>query len=297
VIPRVAMVVVTLAALQQAAPFRVETRLVVLQATVKNQRGELVTGLPRDAFTVLENGKRQPIALFGSDDVPVSLGLLIDNSGSMRTKRVKVEAAALDFARASNPQDEIFVLNFADKSRIDVPMTGDLRALETGIARVDSIGGTAMRDAIAAGEDYLTRNAHRDRKVLIVITDGNDNASVTELDRIRATADQHDIVVYAVGLLADRDPHAGRLRHDLVQLAEASGGLAYFPMSVEEIGDLALEMARQIRMQYTIGYTPLNQSLDGSYRTIRVMVKGSEPLTVRTRTGYRASPTAPEATG
>jgi VWFA-related protein len=291
------MVVVTLAALQQAAPFRVETRLVVLQATVKNQRGELVTGLPRDAFTVLENGKRQPIALFGSDDVPVSLGLLIDNSGSMRTKRVTVEAAARDFARASNPQDEMFVLNFADKSRIDVPMTGDLRALETGIARVDSIGGTAMRDAIAAGEDYLTRNAHRDRKVLIVITDGNDNASVTGLDRIRATADQHDIVVYAVGLLAGQDPSAGRLHHDLVQIAEASGGLAYFPMSVEEIGDLALEMARQIRMQYTIGYTPLNQSLDGSYRTIRVMVKGSERLTVRTRTGYRASPTAPEATG
>jgi VWFA-related protein len=289
-IPRLVVLAAAVATLQQAAPFRVETRLVVLQATVKNHRGQLVTGLPRDAFTVLENGARQPIVLFESDDVPVSLGLLIDNSGSMRTRRAKVEAAALDFARASNPQDEMFVLNFADKNRIDVPMTGDVHALEAGIARVDSIGGTAMRDAIAAGEEYLTRNAHRDRKVLVVITDGNDNASVTALDRIRTTAEQHEIVVYAVGLLADQDPHADRLHHDLTDLTEATGGLAYFPASVEEIRDVALDMARQIRMQYTIGYTPVNQSLDGSYRKIRIAVKGTEPLTVRTRAGYRAYP-------
>src|SRR5437763_1251192 len=127
----------------------VETRLVVVEATVRNARGELVTGLTRDAFTVMENGKRQPIVLFEKDDVPVSLGLLIDNSGSMRTKRATIEAAAVDFARASNPQDEMFVLNFADKSRVDVPFTSDVRVLEAGIARVDSIGGTAMRDAIA----------------------------------------------------------------------------------------------------------------------------------------------------
>jgi Ca-activated chloride channel family protein len=279
-----------LAMLQQPAPFRVETRLVVLQATVKNNRGELVTGLTRDAFTVWENGKRQPIVLFESDDVPVSLGLLIDNSGSMRTKRAKVEAAALDFARASNPQDEMFVLNFADKSRIDVPMTSDVSALETGISRVDSIGGTAMRDAIAAGEEYLTREARHDRKALVVITDGNDNASVVSLDQIRTTADRHAIVVYAVGLLSADDPHAARLHHDLKQLAEATGGLAYLPMSVEEIGSVALELARQIRMQYTIGYAPLNQLLDGSFRTIRVTARGAETLNVRTRTGYRASP-------
>jgi len=196
---RVVVLAAAIAALQQPAPFRVETRLVVLQATVKNHRGQIVTGLPRDAFTVLENGARQSIVLFENHDVPVSLGLLIDNSGSMRTRRPKVEAAALDFARASNPQDEMFVLNFADKNRIDVPMTGDVHALEAGIARVDSIGGTAMRDAIAAGEEYLTRNAHRDRKVLVVITDGNDNASVTALDRIRTTAEQHEIVVYLDG--------------------------------------------------------------------------------------------------
>ena len=149
-IARLAAASAALALLQQGgAPFRAETRLVVVEATVRNTRGELVTGLTRDAFTILENGKRQPIVLFDKDDVPVSLGLLIDNSGSMRTKRAKVEAAAIDFARASNPLDEMFVLNFADKSRVDVPFTSDVHVLEAGLARVDSIGGTAMRDTIA----------------------------------------------------------------------------------------------------------------------------------------------------
>ena len=286
--PRLATVAAALAVLPQPASFHVETRLVVLHATVKNDRGELVTGLTRDAFTVFENRQRQPITLFRSDDVPVSLGVLIDNSGSMQTKRAKVEAAALDFVRASNPQDETFVLNFADKNRIDVPFTGDMRVLEAGISRVDSIGGTAMRDAIAAGDEYLTQHAHRDRKVLVVITDGNDNASVTTADHIRTATEQHDIAVYAVGLLGDQDPHAGRARHDLEQLTETTGGFVLFPMRVEQTADVALELARQIRTQYTIGYTPLNQSLDGSYRKIRVTAKGPERFTVRTRTGYRA---------
>jgi Ca-activated chloride channel family protein len=292
-IARLATLAVGLAMLQQPAPYRVETRLVVVHASVRNDRGELVTGLARGAFSVFENGTRQPITLFRNDDVPVSLGLLIDNSGSMRTKRAKVEAAALDFARASNPEDEMFVLNFADKSRIDVPLTSDVRVLEAGIARVDSIGGTAMRDAIATAEEYVTRHARRDRKVLVVITDGGDNASVTPFDRIRMAAEQHDIAVYAVGLMGQRDPHAGRARHDLEQLTQTTGGLAYFPTTMEQTGDVAQELARQIRTQYTIGYTPLNQSLDGSYRTIRVTAKGPERLTVHTRSGYRAVASAP----
>ena len=288
-IARVTALAVSMAVLRQAAPFHVETRLVVVYATVTNDRGEPVTGLSRGAFTVYENGKRQPIALFRSDDVPVSLGLLIDNSGSMRSRRAPVEAAALDFARASNPQDEMFVLNFADKSRIDVPWTSDVRALEAGIARVDSIGGTALRDAIETAERYLARGATRDRKALVVITDGNDNASVATLDRIRSAAEQHDIAVYAVGLSTDRDPHAGRSRRDLEALSEATGGCAYFPATVDRVGRVALDLARRIRMQYTIGYTPLDQALDGSYRRIRVTAKGVPHLIVHTRVGYRAT--------
>src|SRR5260221_3072222 len=136
------------AIIAQQPAFRAETRLVVIHATVRNPRGELVTNLERRAFTVYENGKRQPITLFRRDDIPVSLGLLIDNSGSMRLLRSKIETAAVALARASNPQDEIFVLNFNDKARIDVPFTSDVGVLEAGIGRVDSIGGTAKWDAV-----------------------------------------------------------------------------------------------------------------------------------------------------
>lgn len=269
-------------------PFRAETRLVVIHATVRNARGELVTNLERGAFTVYENGKRQPITLFRRDDIPVSLGLLIDNSGSMRTLRSKVEAAAVALARASNPQDEIFVLNFNDKARIDVPFTSDLNVLEAGIARVDSIGGTAMRDALDMAQTYLGQHGTRDRKVLVVITDGIDNASVIARDRIEKQAEEHDTVIFAVGLFGTED-RAKQGRHELDQLAERSGGMAYYPAGIDEIGTVALEVARQIRNQYTIAYAPLNQVLDGTYRAIRVTVSAREHLSVRTRAGYRAT--------
>ena len=190
---------------QTPAPFRTETRLVVLHVTVRDSRDALVSDLDRSAFTVFENGKRQPIVLFRRDDIPVSVGILVDNSGSMRSLRSHVEAAALAFARASNPDDEMFVINFADTPRLDVPFTSDVRALEAGIARVDAIGGTAMRDAIDLAETYLDEHATRDRRALLVITDGNDNTSETTLEHIRTRAEQRDLVIYGVGLLSDDD--------------------------------------------------------------------------------------------
>jgi Ca-activated chloride channel homolog len=277
-----------LGAFAQPPPFRAETRLVVLHATVRNARGELVTNLERGAFTVYENGKRQPVTLFRRDDIPVSLGLLIDNSGSMRALRSKVEAAALALARASNPQDEIFVLNFNDKARIDVPFTSDVNVLEAGIARVDSIGGTAMRDALDMAQTYLSEHGTRDRKVLLMITDGIDNASVVTRDRIEKQAEERDTVIFAVGLFGAED-RVKQGRHELDQLAERTGGMAYYPARIDEIGPVALEIARQIRNQYTIAYAPMNQVLDGTYRAIRVTVSAPERLSVRTRAGYRAT--------
>jgi Ca-activated chloride channel homolog len=274
--------------LAQQPAFRAETRLVVIHATVRNARGELVTTLERDAFSVFENGKRQPITLFRRDDIPVSLGLLIDNSGSMRTLRSKVEAAALALARASNPQDEIFVLNFNDKARIDVPFTSDVGVLEAGIGRVDSIGGTAMRDAIDMAQTYLSAHATRDRKVLLVITDGIDNASLATRDRIEKQAEQSDTIIFATGLFGNED-RVKQGRHELDQLADRTGGVAYYPAGVDEIGAVALEIARQIRNEYTIAYAPVNQALDGTYRAIRVAVQSAERLSVRTRAGYRAT--------
>jgi Ca-activated chloride channel family protein len=278
-----------LGVLAQQPPFRAETRLVVVHATVRNARGELVTDLERSAFTVYENGKRQPMMLFRRDDIPVSLGLLVDNSGSMRTLRAKVEAAALALARASNTQDEIFVLNFNDKARIDVPFTSNVDVLEAGIGRVDSIGGTAMRDAIDMAQTYLSEHATRDRKVLLVITDGIDNASMTPRDRIVKQAEQSDTIIFAVGLFGD-DDRVKPGRRELDELADRTGGMAYYPAGIEAIGGVALEIARQIRNQYTIAYAPLNQSLDGTYRTIRVAVSGAERRSVRARAGYRATP-------
>jgi VWFA-related protein len=274
--------------LAQSPTFKAETRLVVVHATVRNARGELVTTLERDAFTVYENGKPQPITVFRRDDIPVSLGLLIDNSGSMRTLRSKVEAAALALARASNPQDEIFVLNFNDKARIDVPFTSDVRVLEDGVARVDSIGGTAMRDAIDMAQAYLSEKGTRDRKVLLVITDGIDNASMSTRDRIEKQAEQRDTVIFGVGLFGD-DSRVKQGRRELDDLADRTGGVAYYPAGIDQIDGVALEIARQIRSQYTIAYAPLNQSLDGTYRTIRVTVSAPERLSVRTRAGYRAT--------
>jgi Ca-activated chloride channel homolog len=277
-----------LGTLAQQPAFRAETRLVVLHATVRNPRGELVTNLAREAFTVTENGKRQPITLFRRDDIPVSLGLLIDNSGSMRRLRPKVEAAAVALARASNPQDEIFVLNFNDTARIDVPFTSDVSVLEAGIARADSIGGTAAWDAVDQAQAYLSEHAARDRRVLVIITDGIDNASTVSRDHIQQQAEQRDTAIFAVGLFADGS-RVRQGRHELDHLVEPTGGMAYYPARIDEIDAVTLEIARQIRNQYTIAYAPLNQALDGTYRAIRVTVSGAVPLSVRTRAGYRAT--------
>jgi VWFA-related protein len=209
----------------------------------------------------------------------------------MRRKRENVEKAALGLVRASNPADEVFVLNFGDKPRIDVPFTRDLGLLERGIVRSDSIGGTAMRDAIEMGEGYLSRHATHERRVLLVVTDGKDNASVATAERIRREAEKSDTAVYAIVLLDEDDPAGSKsARQELEELAEATGGVASYPRSVDDVGGLALDLARQIRSQYTIGYSPRNQATDGSYRKRRVVAKGPDRLVVRARDGYRATP-------
>jgi Ca-activated chloride channel homolog len=249
-----------------------------------------VTDLDEGAFRVYENGKRQPITLFRRDDIPVSLGLLIDNSGSMRNLRGRVEASALAFMRASNPLDEAFVVNFADRPKLDVPFTSDVRQLEAGIARVDSIGGTALRDAIDMAEDYLRRHATHDRRILLVVTDGRDNASTITDRQIQQASERSDTAVYAIGVFGDPESaNAKAGRHELDSLTQHSGGAAYYPATVDEVDAIVGELARQIRNQYTIAYAPTNQALDGTYRRIRVEARRREPLTVRTRAGYVAA--------
>ena len=277
---------------QSPSVFQAESRLVVVDVTVHGNGGAIVPNLDKKAFTVYEDGKRQPISIFMGNNVPVSVGIVIDNSGSMRDRRAKVEAAALAFARASNPLDEMFVVNFADTARVDVPITADVTALEAGIARAAAIGGTALRDAIDLAERYLVQHATRERKVLLVITDGNDNASTVSADRVRKEAARDDIAIYAIGLPQQNPSAAAHARRELDDLTESTGGLARHVATIDEADETAVELAREIRQQYTVAYSPVNATLDGSFRKIRVVVKAGERVAVRTRAGYFATPNA-----
>jgi Ca-activated chloride channel homolog len=279
----------TLAA--QSPSFRTETRLVVVHATVTNSRGEARMDLDQSAFTVFENGRRQSIALFRRDDIPVSLGVLLDNSGSMKPIRARVEAAALAFVRASNHDDEVFVVNFADHPKLSVPMTRDVAALEAGIAQADAIGGTALRDAVHFAQRYVDEHAAWDRRALLIVTDGKDNASGATMKEIQQDAEHGDTTVFGVGLFARDDRRNSDGRKELDEITARTGGTAYYPPDVEHVEAAAVAIARQIRQQYTIGYSPGNPALDGTYRAIEVKAtprNGSERLTVRTRAGYRA---------
>jgi VWFA-related protein len=272
------------------AQFRSDTRLVVLHASVADKHGKLLTNLKESAFKVFENGQPQQLKIFRREDVPVSLGLVIDDSGSMMTKRARVEAAALALVRESNPQDEVFIVNFNDDHYLDVPFTGDIRKMEQGIAKIDSRGGTAMRDAISASLDYMRENAKKDKKVLLIITDGNDNASNTSLEKVVGRANQMETVIYAIGLFTEEEKHeAAKARRALNELTSTTGGLAFYPKEVSEVQSIASEIAHDIRSQYTIAYSPTAPD-DGSYRQIKVTVDGPGKPVVRTRSGYYATP-------
>jgi len=273
--------------------FSVGTRLVVLPVSVANKDGKLVTDLPQKSFKVFENGVEQPIKIFRREDVPISLGIIIDNSGSMREKRQKVESASLDLVRASNPQDEVFIVNFNDDPFLDVPLTSDIKKMEEGIARIDSRGGTAMREAIDSSMTYLKKEGHRQKKVLLVITDGNDNASTISLEKLVSRAQQNEVLVYAIGLLNEEERREARLaKRALDSITRDSGGLAFYPKSAAEVDALALQVAHEIRNQYTIAYSPTVPQMDGSFRQIKVTVNGPGHPLVRTRTGYYATPDA-----
>ncbi len=277
------------------ALFRSDTRLVVCHTTVVDKGGHLVTDLPQSAFTVYENGLQQPIRSFKREDVPVSMGLIIDNSGSMRDKRAKVEAAALALVKASNPQDEVFVVNFNDEAFLDNPhgkdFTSDIKEMEEALTRIDSRGGTAMRDAIRMSIDHLKEKAHKDKKVLVVVTDGNDNSSIISLETLVKASQQSEVLIYSVGLLAEEERReAKRAERALNDLAVATGGEAFFPKDLTDVDRIAKVVARDIRSQYTILYTPTNQAMDGSFRAIKVSVNAPGHLTARTRSGYYATP-------
>jgi VWFA-related protein len=256
-----------------------------------DRAGHLVVNLPETAFQVFENGVAQQIKVFKREDVPVSMGLVIDNSGSMREKRAKVEAAALALVKESNPQDEVFIVNFNDEAFLDKDFTSDIKDMQEGLARIDSRGGTAMRDAIRMSIDHLKEKAKKDKKVLVVVTDGNDNSSLISLENLVKSAQDSGVLVYTVGLLSEEERReAKRCRRALEELSSVTGGEAYFPKEAADVDRVAHQVAHDIRNQYTLAYTPVNIALDGSFRQIKVTANGPNRPTVRTRSGYYATP-------
>ena len=270
--------------------FRSDSRLVVLHATVLDADGRLVTNLQQGAFHVLENGVEQEVKIFRREDAPVSIGLIIDDSGSMINKRDRVAAAALALVEASHPDDEVFVVHFNEKAYMDLDFTHDRKRLGEGLAKFDSRGTTAMRDAVRLGIEHLQRKAAEDKKVLILITDGEDNTSVIGQDYVIRAAQQSGVLIYAIGLLSEiDDQQTHRAQRDLDALTQATGGQSYYLTESSEADRTALDIAHNIRNQYTLAYSPTNQVLDGMYRRILVKATGPAPLTVLTRAGYWAN--------
>src|SRR5882757_4042287 len=263
-----------------------------LNATVLDGSGKSVQTLTKDAFTVYEDGVQQTINSFRHEDLPVSLGLLIDSSGSMYDKRSAVEKAALDFVKLSNPEDEEFLVDFSWEAFIDQDFTNNIDKLQQGLSYVKSSGGTAIYDALVASADYLAKNAKHPKQVLLVITDGEDNASSATLEQtIRRIQDLDGPVIYCVGLLFGEDTDKRESRHArrvLETLSEQTGGAAYFPRSLKDVDPIAAEVAQDIRTQYTIAYHSTKSPTLGGYRQVHVdaKAKGFSHLTVRTRTGY-----------
>lgn len=264
---------------------------VVLNVTVVDHKLRLVKSLTKDDFKVFEDNVEQKIAAFKQEDVPVSLGILIDNSASMRDKREAVNRAALDMVKASNPEDESFLVNFSDDAFLDQEFTSNIADLQKGLDHIDARGGTALYDAVVAAADHLTQAAKRNKQVLLIITDGEDNSSSTTLAQtVRRIQNLQGPIVYSIGLLfgSDSSGEARHARKALQQLSDETGGLAYFPKSLNQVDGIAAQVAEDIRNQYTIAYHPTKPEKLGGYRTLRVVAEapGLNKLSARTRAGY-----------
>jgi Ca-activated chloride channel family protein len=272
---------------------KVDVNLVVLHTTVLDDRGRFAEGLKREDFRVFEDKAEQKLSVFKREDIPVSFGLVIDNSGSMRDKRERVNAAAVIFVRTSNPQDEGFVVNFNDDYYLDMDkdFTSEISEMKEALERIDSRGSTALYDAIIGSLDHLKKGT-RDKKVLLVVTDGEDNASRKPFEQTLAEAQKSDAVIYTVGLLSQESKKtAKRARKKLQELSQATGGLAFFPENTGDVEAICTQIAHDIRNQYTLAYYPSNTRRDGTFRAVNVVVNpqhGHGKLSVRTRTGYYA---------
>ena len=285
--------IVGIAEAQTQEPFQVSVNvnLVLLNATVRDRSGTPVTDLSEQDFEIHEDGVKQDIRLFKREDTPVTVGLVVDHSGSMRHKLASVVAAARSFVQSSNPQDQMFVVNFNEKVTLGLPkdirLTNRVDDLSFAIANSPTEGMTALYDAVFLGRNHL-QDASFNKKVLIVISDGSDNASKHTLSEVVKMAQQSTILVYAIGVFGEDDPD--RNPNVLRRLTGITGGEAFFPKHIDEVVSICERIARDIRSQYTIGYTSTNQATTNAFRTIRLTARSASKgrLSVRTRSGYVA---------
>jgi VWFA-related protein len=283
----------------------VDVELVTVPVSVLDREGRPVHDLAREHFRVFEDGVEQEIQSFFQEDVPISVGLIIDSSGSMSNKRERVSNAALVFVRESNPDDETFVITFNDEAFLEQDFTRSVGNLVDALDNIYNRGETAVNDAVFLGLDHVEFEGRMDKKALLVVSDGEDNASIYDKDEVMDRLRDAEVTVYAIGLLEDdgggglfgRSP-AERARETLEEMAEATGGQAFFPESLDEIEEICRRIAHDLRNHYTINYTPSNTAWDGTLREIRVEVnppRGFPRLEVRTKTSYRA-PEGPRET-
>jgi Ca-activated chloride channel homolog len=269
----------------------VVTALVVLPIRVTGSDGDFVSGLKQEQFRVYVDGRQQPITLFRQEDTPVTVGLVVDHSSSMGPKLQSVAAAVSAFAQSSNPEDEMFVVDFSDNVSVKLPggkpFTSNPRELAQAVSAVSAHGMTALYDAVAEGLNHL-QLGRSDKKALIIVSDGGDNASKRKYADVLELARRSQAVIYAIGLV---DEHEEENPAVLRRLCKDTGGLAFFPTKGQSVSEISTSIAHDLREQYTIGFTP-EKEIDGSFRKIHVEVTapGRGKLQVRTRSGYSLAP-------
>jgi VWFA-related protein len=271
--------------------FKKQVQEVVLHATVVDDKQRLAAHLDRGAFTVFEDGQLQTITSFRREDVPVAIGIVIDNSSSMRAKRQQLNEAVLNLVRASNPLDQVFVVNFSQSPYLDQDFTSNIGLLENALHRTTMQGTTALYDAVVAAAMHIEQGTPLQKKILLVITDGKDNMSRATLpEAMRRLQGKNGPVVYAIGLMGTQ-PNSGR--EALERLAQATGGSAFFPDSLDDVGAITVALAHDIRSQYTIAFKPADEKSNVAFHPIEVEARapGYGKLTVRTRNGYYAGET------
>jgi Ca-activated chloride channel family protein len=272
--------------------FRKQVEEVVLHATVVDDKQHIVTSLDKDDFNVFEDGHPQTITSFRHEDIPVAMGIVVDNSGSMREKREKVNAAALNLVRASNPNDEVCIVNFNDEYYLDQDFTSSINKLKQGLEKIEARGGTALYDAVVATAEHLKKDAKLEKKVIFVVTDGEDNESAETLEQaVRRLQGENGPTVYTIGIL-EKEEHPKHAKRALQIISDRTGGIAFFPQTLDEVDAISRTVAHDIRTQYTIGYKPTTPKNQGGYRQVKVDARSHSrgKLSVRTKSGYYAGP-------